>query len=236
VGPKERKEREKEHRREEIIKAGEKLFLKKGLYGTTMDEIARKCELSKGTLYLYFSSKEQLYFEIVCRAMDRLYHTFVQTIEGALTPLEKLARIGEGYFRFFKEEREYFRILVRLMDIDHDFNSDLHEIGLSLLKKNNEVWGLITNIIIEGMKEGTFKPDTDPLEIAISLYASSSMVMQILDHVERNGESHNIALKNNPKLNIEEPFSNLDFEKIIMNLGWRIVSSIMTNPSDKIIK
>lgn len=122
------------------------------------------------------------------------------------------------------------------MDIDHDFNSDLHEIGLSLLKKNNEVWGLITNIIIEGMKEGTFKPDTDPLEIAISLYASSSMVMQILDHVERNGESHNKALESNPKLNIEEPFSNLDFEKIIMNLGWRIVSSIMTNPSDKIIK
>lgn len=104
MGPKERKEREKEHRREEIIKAGEKLFLKKGLYGTTMDEIARKCELSKGTLYLYFSSKEQLYFEIVCRAMDRLYHTFVQTIEGALTPLKSSHALVKVIIVFLKKK------------------------------------------------------------------------------------------------------------------------------------
>ncbi|MDL1893205.1 helix-turn-helix transcriptional regulator, partial [Sphingobacteriales bacterium CHB3] len=48
----ERKEREKEQRREEIVTAAEKIFFEKGLAIATMDEIAEAAELSKGTLYL----------------------------------------------------------------------------------------------------------------------------------------------------------------------------------------
>ncbi|MEO8168159.1 MAG: helix-turn-helix domain-containing protein, partial [bacterium] len=56
----ERKEREKEHRREDIIAAAQKIFFEKGLPSATMDEIAEAAELSKGTLYLYYKSKEDL--------------------------------------------------------------------------------------------------------------------------------------------------------------------------------
>ena len=57
MGIHERKEREKEHRRDEILNAAQKVFFEKGLQSATMDEIAEAAELSKGTLYLYYGSK-----------------------------------------------------------------------------------------------------------------------------------------------------------------------------------
>jgi TetR/AcrR family transcriptional regulator len=54
MGIVERKEREKEHRKEEILDAAQKVFFERGLVTATMDEIAETAELSKGTLYLYY--------------------------------------------------------------------------------------------------------------------------------------------------------------------------------------
>ena len=54
MGITERKEREKEHRKEEIIDAAQKVFFEKGLLSSTMDDIAEAAELSKGCL-LYTS-------------------------------------------------------------------------------------------------------------------------------------------------------------------------------------
>lgn len=60
MGTHERKEREREHRREDILDAAQHVFFEKGLPTATMDEIAEIAELSKGTLYLYYKSKEDL--------------------------------------------------------------------------------------------------------------------------------------------------------------------------------
>lgn len=67
MGIQERKEREKESRKEEIINAAQKIFFEKGLPAATMDEIAEAAELSKGTLYLYYKSKEDLYLAVTMR-------------------------------------------------------------------------------------------------------------------------------------------------------------------------
>ncbi len=61
MGILERKEKEKQQRRDDILGAAKEVFFSKGLMSATMDEIAEKAELSKGTLYLYFASKEELY-------------------------------------------------------------------------------------------------------------------------------------------------------------------------------
>ncbi len=56
MGPQERKQREREARRSAIINTAMKIFLKKGLANTTMEEIAEKAEYSKAVLYLYFKN------------------------------------------------------------------------------------------------------------------------------------------------------------------------------------
>lgn len=72
MGIAERKEREKQQRREEIIQAAEKVFFSKGFEKSTMDDIAERAELSKGTLYLYFKSKEDLHMAVARKAIGLL--------------------------------------------------------------------------------------------------------------------------------------------------------------------
>ena len=60
-----RKDREKEARREQILRAAAKLFSEKGFEAATMAQIARQAELAPGTLYLYFKSKDELYFALL---------------------------------------------------------------------------------------------------------------------------------------------------------------------------
>ena len=67
MGIAERREREKDQRRNTILDAAEKVFFSQGINLATMDGVAEEAELSKGTLYLYFKSKEELFLGIACR-------------------------------------------------------------------------------------------------------------------------------------------------------------------------
>ncbi len=60
MGLEERRRREKENRRAAILKAARKLFFEKGFKPVTVESIAHKGELSKGSIYLYFNSKEEI--------------------------------------------------------------------------------------------------------------------------------------------------------------------------------
>jgi len=70
MGIKERKEREKERRRQQIIVAAKRVFSRKGYTKTTMEDIATEAELSPGTLYLYFKSKDELYASLCLRVLQ----------------------------------------------------------------------------------------------------------------------------------------------------------------------
>ena len=72
MGISERKEREREQRRNDIIDAAESIFFFQGVANSTMEDIAEKAELSKGTLYLYFKSKEDIQFAIFRRGAEIL--------------------------------------------------------------------------------------------------------------------------------------------------------------------
>ncbi len=65
MGTAARKEREKQKRREEILAAARDLFYEKGYQNTTVEEIAEAAEISKGTVYLYFASKDELYVSVI---------------------------------------------------------------------------------------------------------------------------------------------------------------------------
>ena len=72
MGIQERKEREKERRRQQIMVAAKRVFSDKGFSKATMEDIAQEAELSPGTLYLYFKNKEELYASLSLRILQYL--------------------------------------------------------------------------------------------------------------------------------------------------------------------
>jgi AcrR family transcriptional regulator len=105
----ERKEREKEQRRNDILSAAEKLFFARGYDNVTMDDIAKAVELNKATIYLYFKDKESLYFTVVLHGVHIL-NEMVREREGkAKTGFDKLWEIGHAYVSFARKYPDYNR-------------------------------------------------------------------------------------------------------------------------------
>ena len=98
MGIEERKEREKEQRRKQIIDAAEEVFAAKGFSGATMENIAEKAELSPATLYLYFKNKDELYASlnrkmlgVLIEKMEDVYH------RNGLSPEEKIKALEDPF-------------------------------------------------------------------------------------------------------------------------------------------
>lgn len=72
MGIQERKEREGERRRQQIIVAARRVFSVKGFNKATMEDIAGEAELSPGTIYLYFKNKDELYASLSLRILQYL--------------------------------------------------------------------------------------------------------------------------------------------------------------------
>lgn len=183
MGIQERKDREKEQRREEIITAAQKVFFEKGLAAATMDEIAEEAELSKGTLYLYYKSKEDLYLAVMMRGGEVLHEMFVKATSTGENPVQLLANLGEAYYQFFRQHRNYFRMYQFFEN--PQFHTQVSEEMLSICSGNDmKVWNLVTQTIKKGIDEGLLEPDLDPLQAAIILWSAGNSLMRQIDRMD----------------------------------------------------
>lgn len=114
----ERKDREKEARRKVILEAATRIFSQKGFAATTMEDVADRAELSVGTLYLYFRSKEEIYLSMILDAMDVFHEGLVRIAESRRGPAEKRRAVWELFIRFREEHPMYYKALLYLHDAD----------------------------------------------------------------------------------------------------------------------
>jgi AcrR family transcriptional regulator len=100
MGILERRKREKDRRRKEIESAAKTVFFKKGYQAATIEEIARVCELSKSTLYVYYNSKDELYVYLMMSAVEELGRS-LEYLEGMVAK-KKYKSGSEVIMQFFK--------------------------------------------------------------------------------------------------------------------------------------
>jgi AcrR family transcriptional regulator len=100
-----------EFRQSEIIEAARKVFAEKGYIAATVDEIAALAALAKGTIYVYFNSKEQIYNAVLENDLDALRTLTLEKIAAAETAREKIAAYVNARFKYCEERRDFFRIM-----------------------------------------------------------------------------------------------------------------------------
>lgn len=150
-----RKDREKEIRRNTILKVARKLFFKRGYRNVTVECIAEKAELSKGSIYLYFNSKEELCTYILLDDINKFQGIIKQLFENDQSASELLVNFSSIYIEFFLRDPELFRILITFML--HTDNMNLSE-GLhkNIIMATNQTISIIEQILQYGIEKGEF--------------------------------------------------------------------------------
>lgn len=182
MGTAERRKRERSRREREIIDAARDLFFEKGFDSTSVDEVAARLELSKGTIYLYFGSKEELYFAVAKDGLAVARDLFHEALSAQGTGLKKLEAIGRAYISFWSSQPEYRKLLhdTRLRTPPERSGPQ----GQEFARIGAEAFGMMVEAIREGMKDGSIRRDTSPEKFA---FLASSAVDGILDRYERRG-------------------------------------------------
>ena len=142
----------------------------------------RRPELSKGTLYLYYSCKEELYVSILLEGLDKLTRRFRKATEGASGWDAKLRAVGEAYFSFYREEKNYFQILFFLHhgELSPKIPEDLFQ---KCTLKGIEALSYISKAVEEGMESGEAEPG-DPMEAAVVAWGSITGILLLYEEEE----------------------------------------------------
>lgn len=155
MGLEERRKRERENRKNAILKAARRLFFEKGFKPVTVESIARRAELSKGSIYLYFNSKEEIYTQILLKDIDKFHDRIADLLQGPSIASDALMRLADIYVDFFMSDRELFRIQMMFMLHTADMNLP-DDINDHIVKTTNKTMGIIEQIFQCGVEKGEF--------------------------------------------------------------------------------
>jgi len=154
---KKKRKKGKENRKNTILRAARRLFFDRGFKSVTVDNIAAKSEVSKGSIYLCFESKDEIYAQILISDNIALYErikNFSATEASAAQLLLEFARI---YVDYFLNDNELFRILMTFMMQTGQMNLTEKQ-NNELIRSTNENIKIISEIIQKGIDSGEFAP------------------------------------------------------------------------------
>lgn len=155
MGIYERKQREKEIRKKEIINAAQIVFSNKGFNSATMEEIAFEAELSPGTLYLYFKNKEELHTTLSINILKYLAEEIQKVVAKNISVEEKF----ENFFDVFIDVYDYdSRVLINLFHLQSgDTLKNLSDEVLKQIKIHSTLaHGAIIDVVKKGIGQGIF--------------------------------------------------------------------------------
>lgn len=174
MGYDDRKHQEKEIKRKDIIDAAERIFFLKGYDNASMDEVAKEAEYSKRTVYVYFNSKEQIYFEIMIRG----YRLLIDRIERSLdeshpqNALDELHCIFFTFFEFSEEYTEYFKAIMEYETKDSaDQRGVEDESKAECYRLGEQIFGYLSRALEKGTAEGSLHDGLDSEQAALFLWA-----------------------------------------------------------------
>lgn len=180
MGIAERKEREKQQRKEEIIQAAEKVFFSMGLEHATMDDIAAEAELSKGTLYLYFKNKERLHVEVARRAIILLNKFTSKAAENADTAIEKLGQMGLATIQFSNTHPDQMKAIQSLM-VREPENVELTTGEVESIVYGDSSVGMLIQVVEQGIRDKQIRSDIPAPLIAHTLWMQMMSVIHFVN-------------------------------------------------------
>jgi AcrR family transcriptional regulator len=178
----ERRAREKAQRRREILDAARQEFFERGFHRPTVDDVAARAEVSKGTIYLYFESKEEILAHLLLEGLALLLEQMQAACEPdpARSAEETLRALGYAYLHFCQAYPNYFRLIMAFDRgrFEESISRKLHQ---KVLNHSLQGLDLLAQTIEAGCQEGVFHA-ADSWQAAGSVWAATNGVMVLMAH------------------------------------------------------
>lgn len=161
---------------ESILTTANKMFARYGLKKTSIDDIARKARVAKGTIYNYFGSKDEVYLGVLRREAKEIVKNIRTEVDQAKSPQDKLIVFGHAKLRHMREA-------INLLNLEKEgmekFLPEAKAIREEYLEQEVEV---IESILKEGLRKGVFQIRNVALTAKAICYALLGFELNWLIH------------------------------------------------------
>ena len=158
--------------RQGILDAAVGLLTRDGIQGLTMARMATEAGVAKGTLYVYFSNKDQILDAALDASFDPLVRELSALLDGDLAPDRKLAEFSFCHLQFFDEHRDLIRVLFYDRERMHSEKSHYTD------KRYQTFVQRVADVLDEGVGQGLFSPLDSMKVAAMFIEANIGVVMQ----------------------------------------------------------
>lgn len=154
----------KDHeKRDRIIKAAERLFSSRRYHEVTLEEVAKAAKVGKGTIYLYFQDKDDLFIQTASAGFDRMSAQIREAILEQSDFESKLQAVARRIRGFFEGQRWIRAILHELRGGPPGFKKRLHEERRSHFRRLDD---LLAPLFRQAVEVGSLRADIEPTALA----------------------------------------------------------------------
>ena len=149
-----------------ILDAAERLFARQGFTATTIKQIGKEAHVNPALLYYYYDSKETLYRAMLQRILGQLLARGTDAIERATSHADRIRAFVRAQAKLLAEHPHFPQLFVREM-VDHQASHAEEAITSTAAG----AFKRLCDVIVDGQKDGVFRPSVDPRFAAISIIA-----------------------------------------------------------------
>ncbi len=154
-----------QHRRQQIMQAAERLFTSRRFHEITMEAVAAEAKVAKGTLYSYFSDKDELFFETATSGLEELCE-LLGSIPKDVSFSDRLLQTCRQISGFYDRRRE----LLRMMQTEDARMSQYPgALRQRWIQKRKALLSAIASVFADGAAKGQVRSDLPPEVLASML-------------------------------------------------------------------
>ncbi|HUT64530.1 MAG TPA: TetR/AcrR family transcriptional regulator [Spirochaetota bacterium] len=180
----------REQKRNTIMQAALKVFSRKGYSPAALEEVAREASIAKGTLYLYFRDKADLFSSTILFVINRLVEIMRENISKSMGPLEVMRSIAYTELEYFAKNTEFFGLIRTAMGTN--LLGDHENLFSIISDKRLELVQYLTQIVQSAQSEALIRKDIEAEEI---VYGYLGMMESALDQIGFKPEDQEIDIE-----------------------------------------
>jgi AcrR family transcriptional regulator len=199
-----------EMRRQQIVSAADLVLIEVGVDDFTIDQVADRANIAKGTVYKYFKSKDEILAAVSVKGLSLLLESFERQAAQHTHGVEKMKAICLASYHYYQTYPTYYELLSYIER--PEFKIDVKE----YVRISHAIQGFCQRVLEEGQHRGEINPSINPYLATRVMWASNFGVIQFAKTKKK-------LIENTPDISIDA----------MINTYIEMTGNALTNPNHK---